>query len=110
MITINAENKALGRLASEIAIYLIGKHKPNYAANKNTGEEVKVINVNKFKITGKKVEQKTYYKHTNYIGHLKHKKISNYPKAEILKKAIWNMLPKNKLREQRMRLLKIVSA
>jgi len=108
MIKIDAKNQILGRLASKIAQILLGKHKPEFVKNKNLGEEVEVINVDKIKISGKKWQNKKYYKHTGYTGNLKKFKMKDFSKSQLLRMAIWNMLPKNKLRPERMKLLKII--
>jgi large subunit ribosomal protein L13 len=106
---IDATGKVLGRLASEIAILLQGKHKPNFDPSKDMGDFVIVKNVDKMKITGKKLEQKKYYRHSGYLGHLKEipleKLLSKNP-AEVLKKAVMKMLPKNKLRKKMIKRLK----
>jgi len=106
---IDATGKVLGRLASEIAILLQGKHKPNFDPSKDMGDFVIVKNVDKMKITGKKLEQKKYYCHSGYLGHLKEipleKLLSKNP-AEVLKKAVMKMLPKNKLRKKMIKRLK----
>ena len=107
MKKIDAENKILGRLASEISQILLGKHKPDFAPYKSTGEKVEVFNVDDLAVTGDKWNQKIYYKHTGYTGHLRKKKMKHISRAELLKKAVWNMLPKNKLRRERMKLLQI---
>lgn len=108
--TIDASNKVLGRLASEIAILLQGKHRPNFLPYKDTGDFVVVRNVKQIKLTGKKIEQKKYYRHSLYMGGLKEiplKKLLEQKPGEILKKAVSGMLPKNKLRKIRMKRLKI---
>lgn len=107
MITFDAQNQILGRLGSKIASTLMGKHKPDYVPYKNTGEAVEVLNIDMLKISGDKMEQKVYYHHTLYPGHLKKEHMKDLTKAELLRRAVWNMLPKNKLREGRMRLLTI---
>lgn len=107
MLTVNAENKILGRIACEIAIVILGKHKPDYVPYKITGDKIHVTNVNKIKLSGDKLEQKVIKKHTGYIGHLKTRKIKEFSKKELLERAVWYMLPKNKLREGRMKLLSI---
>ncbi|MCD6470937.1 50S ribosomal protein L13 [bacterium] len=106
---IDASGKALGRLASEIAVILIEKNKPSYLPYKKEGNLVIVENVDKMKITGKKLWKKIYYHHTGYPGHLKQKKMIEIFKenpAEILKRAIFGMLPKNKLRKQMIKQVK----
>ncbi|MEK9165778.1 MAG: 50S ribosomal protein L13 [Patescibacteria group bacterium] len=107
MITIDAKNKILGRLASEISQFLIGKHKADYVPYKNAGEAVEVVNIDELGVSGNKMDQKIYYKHTGYVGHLNKKRMKEFPKAELLKKAVWNMLPKNRLRKERFKMLKI---
>lgn len=108
--TIDAAGKSLGRLSSEIAKILIGKHKPEFVPYKDMGDGVVVKNIDKIKFTGKKITQKKYYHHTKYPGHLKTEKLSDLFKkspAEVLKRCVYHMLPKNKLRKIRMKKLKI---
>ena len=107
---IDATNKVLGRLASKIAILLQGKHKPNFVPYLNTGDKVIVTNTDKIKITGKKLKKKVYYRHSGYPGGLKKITLEELMKRdsrEVLKKAVWGMLPKNKLRKQRIKNLKL---
>jgi len=108
--TIDATNKILGRLATQIAILLRGKDKPDFVPNKDMGSFVTVKNFSKIKITGKKFEQKIYYHHTGYLGGLKKvslKKLFEKNPGEVLKKAVFGMLPKNKLRAKQIKRLKI---
>ena len=108
--TIDATNKVLGRLASEIAILLRGKHKPDFLPYKDMGDFVIVKNVEKLKITGKKVEQKKYFHHREYLGGVKEiplKKLFKENPAEVLRKAVLGMLPKTKLRARQIKRLKI---
>lgn len=107
---IDATNKILGRLASEIAILLRGKHKPGFLPYKDRGDFVVVKNVDKIKISGKKIEQKKYYRHSGYLGGLKEiplKTLFKKDPTKVLKKAVWGMLPKNKLRAKQIKRLKI---
>jgi len=107
--TIDATGKVLGRLAAEIAVLLRGKHKPDFAPYKDEGDFVVVKNIGKLKFTGKKIEQKKYYRHSGYLGGLKEKSLKELLKenpSEILKKAVWGMLPGNKLREKIIQRLK----
>jgi len=107
---IDASGKVLGRLASEIAILLRGKHKPNFVPYKDMGDFVVVKNVEKLKFTGKKLEQKKYYRHSGYIGGLKEiplQRLFQTRPEEVLRKAVWGMLPKNKLRKKQIKRLKI---
>ena len=107
--TIDATGKVLGRLAVEIAILLRGKNKPDFAPYKDEGDFVVIKNVGKLKFTGKKIEQKKYYHHSGYLGGLKEKSLKELLEenpSEILKKAVWGMLPRNKLRERMIKRLK----
>lgn len=110
--TIDATGRPLGRLASEIAVILIGKHKTDFVPYKDSGDVVLVKNIEKIKFTGKKLEQKKYYHYTGYPGGLKVKKLKELfektPKV-VLIKAVNRMLPKNKLRKFRIKRLKFVS-
>lgn len=108
--TIDASNKSLGRLATQIAILLRGKHKPDFLPYKDTGDFVIVKNVEKIKLTGKKLEKKKYYRHSGYLGGLKEitlKELFQKNPKEVLRKAVWGMLPKNKLRSRIIKKLKI---
>ncbi len=107
---INAENMILGRLASKISILLRGKNKPGYSPHKDMGDFVEVENVNKIKITGNKAYQKKYYRHTGYLGGLKEETFENLEKrrpGESIKRAVYGMLPKNKLRSRMIKRLKL---
>jgi len=107
---VDAGGQILGRLASEVAQKLIGKHKPTYTPHMDGGDYVVVINANKFVVTGKKETDKIYYRHSGFPGGLKQKPLGelreSYP-ARIIEKAVFNMLPKNKLRSERMNRLKV---
>jgi len=108
--TIDAANKVLGRVACEIAILLRGKHKADFAPYKDIGDLVVVKNAGKIRLTGKKIEKKFYYHHTGYLGGLKKvplKKIFDVNPGKILRKAVFGMLPKNKLRAKQIKRLKI---
>jgi len=109
--TIDVKGKPLGRVASQIAVLLMGKHKPDFVPNQDRGDFVHVKNVEKIKLTGKKIEQKKYYRHSGYLGHLKEisiKKVMSYKPEEILRRAVSGMLPKNRLRKQRLKRLKFI--
>lgn len=107
---IDADGQILGRLASEIATKLIGKNKPTYTPHIDGGDFVVVINASKFLVTGKKETDKIYYRHSGFPGGLKQKPLGelreSYP-TRIIEKAVFNMLPKNKLRSGRMNRLKV---
>lgn len=97
---VDAEGMVLGRLATEVARVLRGKHKPIFTPHMDTGDHVIVINASKIKVTGRKAEQKTYFKHSGYMGHEKHvpyaSVLEKHPER-ILEKAIYGMLPKTSL-------------
>lgn len=108
--TIDASGKILGRLATQIAILLRGKHKPAFVPNKDIGDFVIVKNIDKIRLTGKKAESKIYYHHTGYLGGLKavsFKKLFEKDPAEVLKRTVFGMLPKNKLSKKQIKRLKI---
>ncbi|MFH0819221.1 MAG: 50S ribosomal protein L13 [Patescibacteria group bacterium] len=106
-IIIDATDIALGRIASQVAVVLMGKNKADYQPNKITGDKVKVINIDKLKLTGKKEADKVYYRYSGYPGGIKTKKVIDMPRKELLKKALYNMLPKNKLRKEYLKRLTI---
>jgi len=98
---IDAENKAVGRIASEIAIILRGKNKPEYEPHIDMGDIVEVENIKKLKFTGNKMDQKKYYKYSGYPGGLKETKLKDLmakSPAEVLKRAVRSMLPATRLR------------
>ena len=103
MITIDATNQSLGRLASKIAVILRGKTSPSYQPNELPKEKVTVSNVSKIKITGNKLEQKTYYHYSGYPGGMKArtlgKEMDKDPK-KILRLAVYRMLAQNRLRDK----------
>jgi len=107
---VNADGKCLGRLASEIAIILQGKHKPIYTPSVDTGDYIVVINSEKIALTGNKWEQKLYQRHSGYIGGLKEmnyrRLIARRPTLP-LREAVRRMLPKNNLSRQMLRKLKL---
>jgi large subunit ribosomal protein L13 len=97
---VDAQNKTLGRLSTEIASRLRGKHKPIYTPHVDTGDYIVVVNASKIRVTGNKMKDKIYYKHTGYIGNLKSENLETmlekYPER-VLMKAVRGMLPKSKL-------------
>lgn len=108
--TIDAEDRILGRLAVEIAILLRGKNKPDFTPNKDTGDFVNVKNVGKIKTTGKKMDNKYYYRHSGYLGSLRKTSLGELFKknpGEVLRRAVLGMLPKNKLSSRQIKRLKI---
>lgn len=107
---IDATDKVLGKMASQIAVLLRGKQKPGFAPYKDMGDFVVVKNVDKLKFTGKKFENKIYYRHTLYLGGLKKRTMKELAQkkgySEILRKAVLGMLTKNKLRAKQIKRLK----
>jgi len=97
---VDARNKTLGRLSTEIATRLRGKHKPIYTPHVDTGDYIVVVNASKIRVTGNKMTDKIYYKHTGYIGNLKSENLETmlekYPER-VLMKSVRGMLPKSKL-------------
>ncbi len=107
---IDAEGKTLGRLASEIARRLRGKHKPEYTPHVDTGDYIIVINAEKVKVTGRKEEKKIYYRHSGYPGGLKAISLGKQRAAHperIIENAVRGMLPKNPLGRAMFRKLKV---
>ncbi len=107
---IDANNKILGRLASEIAGILMGKNKPYFVSNLDCGDYVVVTNVEKIAVTGKKSEQKKYYRHSGYPGGFRITTFDEQMKKDprkVVVHAVMGMLPKNKLRDQMVKRLKI---
>lgn len=106
----DASGKTLGRLASEIAILLMGKHKPIYTRHLNTGDFVVVLNAAKVRVTGKKAEQKIYYRHSGYPGGLKSttfaRMMETHP-TRVIEHAVKGMLPHNRLGRDMLRRLKV---
>ena len=97
---VDAEGKTLGRLASEIASRLRGKHKPEYTPHVDTGDYIVVVNAEKIHVTGNKAKDKIYYKHTGYVGNMKSisfEKLIERAPERALKTAVKGMLPKNPL-------------
>jgi len=107
---VDAKDQILGRLASDIAQKLIGKGKPTYTPHIDGGDHVVVINASEIAVTGNKEETKMYYRHSGFPGGLKEKSLGDLKKTyptRIIEKAVFNMLPKNKLRSGRMTRLKV---
>ncbi len=107
---IDAKGQILGRVATEIAKHLIGKHKPTYTPHIDAGDYVVVLNAADITVTGNKATQKQYFRHSGYPGALKgenFEELLERQPTKIIEKAVYNMLPKNKLRSDRMARLKI---
>jgi large subunit ribosomal protein L13 len=107
---VDAEGKALGRLAAEIAHRLRGKHKPEYTPHVDTGDYIIVINAEKIGVTGNKEKDKMYYRHSGHIGHLKSVSLGKlretYPER-IIQSAVKGMLPKNTLGRNMFKKMKV---
>ena len=107
---VDAEAKTLGRLATQIADVLRGKDKPAYTPHVDTGDFVIVVNAEKVRVTGQKLDQKIYYRHSGYPGGLRSRTLREQLErrpTEVLRKAVKGMLPKNKLASAQLRKLKI---
>jgi large subunit ribosomal protein L13 len=107
---IDAENKTLGRLASRIALYLRGKHKPEFTPHVDTGDYIVVINADKIKVTGRKFTDKKYYHHSGFPGGIKETtfdKLQDKHPERVLEIAVKGMLPKNSLGRDMFRKLKV---
>mgnify|MGYP000353507126 FL=1 len=109
-LLVDASDKTLGRLSTNIAKILMGKNKPEYTPHNDVGDYVVVINAEKIKVTGNKNEQKMYYRHTGYPGGIKSQSfndlIASYP-DRVITSAVKGMLPKNKLSNSVIKKLKV---
>ncbi|MDX1625544.1 MAG: 50S ribosomal protein L13 [Wenzhouxiangellaceae bacterium] len=109
-LLVDAEGKNLGRLSSEIARRLRGKHKPEFTPHVDTGDYVVVINADKIAVTGRKMSDKMYHHHTGYIGNLKsislEKLLAKHPER-VIQQSVKGMLPKNPLGRAMLKKLKV---
>jgi large subunit ribosomal protein L13 len=107
---VDADGQTLGRLASQIAAILRGKHKPTYNPSVDTGDYVIVVNAEKIHSTGRRLDQKKYYKHSGYVGGLTERtlreELERYPER-VMYRAVKGMLPKNVLGRKMLRKLKV---
>jgi large subunit ribosomal protein L13 len=107
---VDAEGKTLGRLASGIARVLRGKHKPTFTPHLDMGDYVIVVNADKVRVTGKKLDQKIYYRHSGYPGGLKQntlrEQLAKHPNRVIIL-AVWGMLPHNRLGRAMLKKLRV---
>jgi large subunit ribosomal protein L13 len=103
---VDADGVVLGRLATKVAEIIRGKHKPSYTPHMDTGDNVIVINAAKVRLTGRKMEQKRYFRHTGYMGHERFTAardlLAKHP-DRVIEKAVFGMLPKNSLARQKLR-------
>ena len=109
-IEINAKGRTLGRLATEISVYLLGKNKPTYSPDKLSSNFVIITNASEINVTGSKLDNKEIYSHSGFIGGLKRETLGNAIKSnpsKVLRKSVKGMLPKNKLSEKLIHRLKI---
>jgi large subunit ribosomal protein L13 len=107
---VDADGQILGRLATEIADTLRGKNKPAYTPHVDTGDFVIVVNADKVRVTGKKLEQKIYYRHSGYPGGLRERTLAEQlarRPEDVIRRAVKGMLPKNKLAAAQLRKLKV---
>jgi len=109
-LVIDASNQVLGRVASDIARLLRGKHKVTYTPHMDTGDFVVVINAERIRLTGKKVEEKKYYRHSGYPGGIHtrtaREMLEKHPER-LIRLAVWGMLPKNRLGRKLLKKLKV---
>ncbi|MDH4230501.1 MAG: 50S ribosomal protein L13 [Nitrospirota bacterium] len=107
---VDAKDAVLGKLATKVATYLRGKNKPVFTPNVDTGDFIIVINADKVRLTGNKVNDKVYYHHSGYIGGIKAqtaKELLEKKPETIIEKAVWGMLPKNRLGRTMIKKLKV---
>lgn len=109
-VVIDANDQNLGRLAARVAGLLLGKHKPNFTPGVDTGDFVVIVNAERVTVTGNKLEDKMYYRHSNYPGGLKavslRQQLQKHP-DRVLRSAVWGMLPHNKYGRQVINKLKV---
>lgn len=108
---VDASDEVLGRLASYVAVFLMGKHKATYATHLDSGDYVVVVNADKVRLTGKKAKQKVYRKHSGYPGgfkEIKFEKLASENPKKVIELAIGGMLPDNRLKAGRMARLKVL--
>ncbi len=109
-VIVDAEDKILGRLATQLAMRLRGKHKPEFAPHMDNGDFVVVVNAEKIRVTGNKLDAKKYYRHSGYPGGIKETGLRDMlatKPEEVIRKAVRGMLPKNSLGRQLLSKLKI---
>ncbi|QLA17214.1 50S ribosomal protein L13 [Desulfolutivibrio sulfoxidireducens] len=109
-LVVDASDKILGRLASAVAGRLRGKHKPEFVPHMDTGDFVVIVNADKIRFTGNKLDQKKYYRHSGYIGGLKETSLRTMMQTkpeQVIMKAVRGMLPKNRLGRAMLKKLKV---
>ncbi|HEY5713790.1 MAG TPA: 50S ribosomal protein L13 [Candidatus Gracilibacteria bacterium] len=108
---VDATDKTLGRLSTDIAVVLRGRHRPDYTPHVDGGDYVIVTNIEKVAVTGKKEDRKNYFSHSGYLGHLKIEKLKDVREKRperIFEEAVKGMLPKNRHRKEQMRRLFLI--
>jgi large subunit ribosomal protein L13 len=109
-VVLDANDQNLGRFAAHVASLLLGKHKPNFTPGVDTGDYVVVVNAERVSVTGNKMEEKIYYRHSNYPGGLKsislRQQLEKHP-DRVMRSAVWGMLPHNKFGRQLIKKLKV---
>jgi large subunit ribosomal protein L13 len=108
---VDASGQTLGRLASELARRLRGKHKPVYTPHVDTGDYIVVVNAEKVRVTGRKLKDKTYYRHTGYVGNMKAESLEKLLQRQperVIELAVKGMLPRNPLGRKMLKKLKVV--
>ena len=112
-LLIDADGKNLGRIAARVSMILRGKHRASFSPHQISGDHVVIINASKLSFTASKFRRKTYYKHSGYLGHLKatplEKRLADQP-AKVMEKAVYGMLPINRLRAKAMQRLHVFAA
>ncbi|HBN96491.1 MAG TPA: 50S ribosomal protein L13 [Firmicutes bacterium] len=107
---VDADGQTLGRLATQVAMILRGKHRPTYTPHVDTGDHVIIINAEKIHLTGKKLQDKKYYRHSGYPGGIKSVtagEVLNRHPERVIKAAVWGMVPHNALGRQIIKKLKV---
>jgi large subunit ribosomal protein L13 len=107
---LDATDQTLGRLATQIATLLTGKHKPSYSPHLDMGDFVVVVNAGRIRVTGKKLDDKIYYRHTGYMGGLKERRLKEMLDRDprrVIELAVRGMLPKNRLGRAQLKHLKV---
>ena len=109
-VLVDANDQTLGRLATQISTVLLGKHKPQFTPGVDMGDYVVVVNAERIKVTGKKLDDKIYYRHSGYPGGLKsinlRDQLARHPER-VIERAVWGMLPHNRMGRKLMRKLRI---
>ncbi len=109
-VLVDVNDQILGRVATQIAMVLLGKNKPTYTPGADTGDFVVVVNASRVRVTGKRLDEKVYYHHSGYPGGLKavnlREQLRKHP-DRVIRSAVWGMLPHNKIGRQLIKKLKI---